>query len=570
MSSKKQILSIKNLAIDFNNDDLITKAVNGISFDLAEGETLGIVGESGSGKSVTAMSMLKLLPKTASYPTGEILFESNDGSVDILGMEENELLKIRGNQIAMIFQNPMNSLNPSHKSGDQVREAILLHQKVDKQTAKAQVLELLKKVDLPEPERIYNSYPHQLSGGQIQRIMIAMAVSCKPKILIADEPTTALDVTVQKSILKLLKEIKQEFKTATIFISHDLGVIKEIADRVVVMYQGSIVEQGDTHKIFSQPQHPYTRGLIACRPPLKQRLTKLPTIEDFMKGELDLKNEFPEISANQFQDRLSKLSKAEVILDVQNLSKYYPKSRNFFGQVKEWTKAVEDVSFTMRKGETLGLVGESGSGKSTLGKSILKLIPANSGKVVFQGHDVFDLDRRALKNLRKNFQIIFQNPYGSLNPRMKIGKAIMEPMVVHGLYSGKKERKEKTMALLETVGLESDHFERYPHQFSGGQRQRICIARTLSLNPDFIVCDECVSALDVSVQAQILNLLKDLKSKYDLSYIFISHDLSVIKHISDHIMVMQNGQIVEKNNAEDLFSNPQMEYTINLLEAIPK
>lgn len=570
MVANNQILSIRDLSIEFRNGKDRSLAVDKISFDLKEGEILGIVGESGSGKSITAMSMLQLLSKSASYPTGEIWFTEGDSSKDILKFSENELLDLRGNKIAMIFQNPMNSLNPSQRCGNQVREAILLHRTKDKKRAKEMVLDLFEKVELPDPERIYSSYPHQLSGGQIQRIMIAMAVSCNPRVLIADEPTTALDVTVQKSILALLKEIKTDYNTSIIFISHDLGVVREIADRVVVMCKGEIVEQGEVDQIFTNPKHPYTQGLIACRPPLSRRLERLPTIEDFMSDEGFDSTTFPEVSSLNYEKRIVELQQNNDLLKVENLKKYYPKSKNFFGKVNEWTKAVDDVSFEMKKGETLGLVGESGSGKSTLGKTILKLIEANAGKVVFDGKDVFGLNSKDLKRLRKDFQIIFQNPYGSLNPRMRIGEAIMEPMEVHKIHDGKSERKQKTIELLETVGLEADHFRRYPHQFSGGQRQRICIARTLSLNPNFIVCDECVSALDVSVQAQILNLLSDLKQKFDLSYIFISHDLSVVKHISDHIMVMQNGKIVEKNNSEELFSNPQQEYTQNLLNSIPR
>ena len=571
MSKTDKILDIDNLSVHFKGEQGHTIAVDGISFFLRKGETLGIVGESGSGKSVTALSILQLLTKSAHYPTGTIQFHSEQGSVEILSLKEKELLKIRGNQISMVFQNPMNSLNPSHRCGHQVREAILLHQDVDKAEAKNQVLDLFKKVELPDIERIYNAYPHQLSGGQIQRIMIAMALSCHPKIVIADEPTTALDVTVQKSIIKLLSDIREEYGTATIFISHDLGVIKEIADRVIVMYKGKIVEQGSSEQIFSQPKHAYTKGLIACRPPLDKRMHRLPTIEDFM-GTDDIVNnpKFRTISKSDFEARIKKLDQNETLLEVKNLSKHYPKTKGLFGNVKEWTYAVNDVSFTMKKGETLGLVGESGSGKSTLGKTILNLIPATNGEVIYKGQNVFNLSKREMKSLRKNYQIIFQNPYASLNPRMKIGTAIMEPMIVHDLHENKNIRKQKTIDLLETVGLSADHYERYPHQFSGGQRQRICIARTLSLNPEFIICDECVSALDVSVQAQILNLLSELKTQFDLSYIFISHDLSVVKHISDNIMVMQHGKIVERNNAEALFSNPQEVYTQNLLNAIPR
>ncbi len=569
MSKHAQILSVQDLSIEFNQRDRIVNAVKTISFELFKGETLGIVGESGSGKSVTALSILQLLPNTASYPTGKIIFKGDQQSIDILQAQEKELLKIRGNQIAMIFQNPMNSLNPSHRCGHQVLEAILLHQRVSKAEGKAQVLNLFGQVELPDPERIYAAYPHQLSGGQIQRIMIAMAVSCNPEILIADEPTTALDVTVQKSIIKLLENIKKTHQTSTIFISHDLGVIKEIADRVVVMYRGEIVEQGPVDQIFNNPQHPYTKGLIACRPPLNKRIAKLPTIEDYVNQD---KSGFSEelISPARFKERLEVLASANELLQVKNLSKFYSAEKNFLGRTTRWTKAVNDVSFTMRQGETLGLVGESGSGKSTLGRTILRLLDADSGTVHFKGKSVLDLNKRDLKTLRRDFQIIFQNPYASLNPRMRIGQAIMEPMQVHNLHDNKKQRKDKTIQLMESVGLTADQYDRYPHQFSGGQRQRICIARTLSVEPSFIICDECVSALDVSVQAQILNLLVELRDDFNLSYIFISHDLSVVKHISDHVLVMKDGKIVERNDAENLYNNPRESYTQRLLDAIPK
>jgi len=567
MTKGSKIVSVEDLSISFKHDENEKIVVQNLDFDLFKGETLGVVGESGSGKSVTAMSFLKLLPSSASYPNGKIWFYQGNEKTDLLSLSEKEIRRFRGKKIAMIFQNPMNSLNPTHRCGAQVLEAILLHEAVSKSDAKKRVLELFEKVELNDPERIYSSYPHQLSGGQIQRIMIAMAVSCNPDVLIADEPTTALDVTVQQSILRLLEEIKKEFETTVIFISHDLGVIHEIADRVLVMRKGKIVESGNTKSIFADAKHPYTKGLINCRPPLEKRLDRLPTVEEYIDGKVPV---LKEISRTSFDQRLTELNSTDELLKVEHLKKYYVKSRSFLGRPKEWTKAVDGVSFSMKVGETLGLVGESGSGKSTLGKTLLKLIPATDGQVHFKGHSIFDLPKPQLKNLRKDFQIIFQNPYGSLNPRMKIGKAIMEPMVVHKLFESKSQRKEKSIELLEMVGLEADHWNRYPHQFSGGQRQRICIARTLSLSPKFIVCDESVSALDVSIQAQILNLLKDLKDQFELSYLFISHDLSVIKHISDNVLVMQHGKIVERNNAEDLFSNPKEGYTQRLLEAIPK
>ncbi len=567
MTGNSKIVSVENLSISFKNDESENVVVHGVNFDLYKGETLGVVGESGSGKSVTSMSFLKLLPSSASYPTGNIWFYDKTEKIDLLSLEEKDIRRIRGKRIAMIFQNPMNSLNPTHRCGAQVEEAILLHHSISKTEAKARVIELFGKVKLRDPERIYDSYPHQLSGGQIQRIMIAMAVSCNPDVLIADEPTTALDVTVQKSILTLLDEIKKAFNTTVIFISHDLGVIHQIADRVIVMKKGEIVESGNTKTIFSSAKHAYTKGLINCRPPLNTRIDRLPTVEDYYQDEVP---KLKEISRQSFNQRIEDLKQAKELLKVEHLKKYYVKSRSFLGKPIEWTKAVDDVSFVMNEGETLGLVGESGSGKSTLGKTILRLIDSTDGQVHFKGMSVFELPKKELKTLRRDFQIVFQNPYGSLNPRMKIGKAIMEPMTVHNLHGSKNDRKNRSVELLEMVGLEADHWNRYPHQFSGGQRQRICIARTLSLNPKFIVCDESVSALDVSIQAQILNLLKDLKQQFNLSYLFISHDLSVIKHISDNVIVMQHGKIVERNNAENLFSNPQEEYTQRLLEAIPR
>lgn len=574
-TTSNKVLDIKSLQTVFINDGKEFEAVKNISFTIPKGSTIGIVGESGSGKSVTSLSIMRLLPSPPGFiKNGQVDYISKDGlSRDILDISEAEMCTLRGNAISMIFQEPMSSLNPTQRCGKQVAEAILIHNQVSKAEARAQVIRLFERVQLPDPERIYRSYPHEMSGGQIQRVMIAMAVANHPEILIADEPTTALDVTVQKEIIKLLSEIKSEFDTSTIFISHDLGVIKEIADYVIVMYKGEIVEQGAANKLFNNPQHAYTKGLIACRPPMDKRMHRLPVISDFMERagddqkQLDFVNSLIEPIAD-YQTRIIGLGNEADILRVENLSTYYTAKKNFFGRPTAFTKAVDDVSFTMKRGETLGLVGESGSGKSTLGKSILRLIPATSGKVYFEDKDVFALGKTDMRKLRKDYQIIFQDPFSSLNPRMRIGAAIQEPMKVHGIFDNDILRKEKVIELLEKVGLEADYYDRYPHQFSGGQRQRICIARTLSMNPKFIICDESVSALDVSVQAQILNLLKDLKDEFDLSYIFITHDLSVVKFISDRIMVMQAGKIVEMNDTESILNNPQKEYTKNLLDAV--
>lgn len=571
----KNVLSIKNLQTVFVNEGKEFQAVKNISFDIPKGSTIGIVGESGSGKSVTSLSIMRLLPSPPGFiKNGSVEYISKSGNEkDILAISEAEMCTLRGNAISMIFQEPMSSLNPTQRCGKQVSEAILIHNKVSKEEAKKQVIALFERVQLPDPERIYRSYPHEMSGGQIQRVMIAMAVANHPEILIADEPTTALDVTVQKEIIKLLAEIKSEFDTSTIFISHDLGVIKEIADYVIVMYKGEIVEQGTAQDLFDNPQHAYTQGLIACRPPMDKRMHRLPVISDFMSRADDEQGRSDFVTSliepiEDYKSRIIGLENEPEILRVENLKTYYTAKKNFFGRPTAFTKAVDDVSFTMKRGEILGLVGESGSGKSTLGKSILRLIPATSGKVFFEDKDVFDLDKSAMRKLRRDYQIIFQDPFSSLNPRMRIGAAIQEPMKVHDIHANDSIRKEKVIELLEKVGLEADYYDRYPHQFSGGQRQRICIARTLSMNPKFIICDESVSALDVSVQAQILNLLKDLKDEFDLSYIFITHDLSVVKFISDRIMVMQSGKIVEMNDTESILNNPQEEYTKNLLDAV--
>lgn len=576
------LLDVKNLVTEFKTENGIVKAVNDVSFQVNKGEVVGIVGESGSGKSVTSLSIMRLIPNPPGKITGgEILYYGNNNEpVDLVKVDELQMRQYRGNEISMIFQEPMTSLNPVFTCGDQVTEAIMLHQKITKQEAEAKTLDLFAQVKLPDPKRALNAYPHQLSGGQKQRVMIAMAMSCQPKILIADEPTTALDVTVQKTILELINDLSKETGMSTIFITHDLGVIAEIADKVVVMYKGKIVEQGTVLEIFSNPKHPYTKGLLACRPPLEKRLSKLPVIADFMEekdGVITEKasdvnaliNDFV-VSKAQTEARYEKLQQSDPILKLQNIQTWFPSKTNLFGKPLEYVKAVDDVSFDVYEGETLGLVGESGCGKTTLGRTILRLIEPTGGKAIFDGKDIYNLGQQDLKQLREHMQIIFQDPYSSLNPRMTIGNAILEPMQVHNKYSNDAERKDKVIELLEKVNMKAEHFQRYPHEFSGGQRQRICIARALALNPKFIICDESVSALDVSVQAQVLNLLIQLREEFKFTYIFISHDLSVVKFMSDRMVVMNKGKIEEMGIADEIYNNPQQEYTKKLIAAIPK
>lgn len=562
------LLSINDLSVDFIAESGITNALKNISFAVNRGEVVALVGESGSGKSVTSLSILQLLPSPpVRYSSGEILF-SEDGEqvINLLHRKRNELQDIRGNKIAMIFQEPMTSLNPVLTCGDQVMEAILLHKKIPKETAKQKTIEWFEKVKLPDPKAMFNRYPHQLSGGQKQRVMIAMAMSCEPALLICDEPTTALDVTVQKTILQLIKELQKQSGMGVIFITHDLGVVAEIADRAVVMYKGEIVEQNMVKNIFTNPQHPYTKALLACRPVNHERGKRLPVVSDFMD---DLRTET--VKKDIATTILSTVStKTDLLLSVQQLSVWYPARRTLFGRAHEFTKAVDSVSFDVYKGETLGLVGESGCGKTTLGRTLLRLVEPTNGKIIYNGADLTARNNDELHSLRKEIQIIFQDPYSSLNPRLTIGSAISEPMKVHGLFTSDKQRKEKVTELLEKVNLRPDHFNRYPHEFSGGQRQRIVIARALALNPSFIVCDESVSALDVSVQAQVLNLINDLKREFGFTVIFISHDLSVVRYISDRIMVMNKGRIEESGPADDIYFNPQSVYTKNLIAAIPK
>jgi peptide/nickel transport system ATP-binding protein len=576
------LLDVRNLVTEFKTESGIVKAVDDVSFQVNKGEVIGIVGESGSGKSVTSLSIMRLIPNPPGQITGGQINYYRDGvnPIDLVKIPDQDMRAFRGNEISMIFQEPMTSLNPVFTCGNQVMEAIMLHQKISKKEAESKTLDLFAQVKLPNPERILKAYPHQLSGGQKQRVMIAMAMSCQPKILIADEPTTALDVTVQKTILELINELSRQTGMSTIFITHDLGVIAEIADKVVVMYKGKIVEQGSVLEIFSNPKHPYTKGLLACRPPLGKRLSKLPVIADFMEekdGEIIEKtadmNALVEafvVSEAQTVKRFEALQQHPPILQLKNLQTWFPSKTNIFGKPLEYVKAVDDVSFEVHEGETLGLVGESGCGKTTLGRTILRLVEPTGGKAIFDGKDIFSLGQKDLKELREHMQIIFQDPYSSLNPRMTIGNAILEPMQVHNKYSNNAERKDKVIELLEKVNMKAEHFQRYPHEFSGGQRQRICIARALALNPKFIICDESVSALDVSVQAQVLNLLIQLREEFKFTYIFISHDLSVVKFMSDRMVVMNKGKIEEMGLADEIYNNPQQEYTKKLIAAIPK
>jgi peptide/nickel transport system ATP-binding protein len=566
-TTSQSLVQVENLSVEFTTDDGVINAVKNISFNIPRGKTLGLVGESGSGKSVTSLAIMRLIANPPGKITGgKIHFEGRD----LLSIKENEMRQVRGNKISMIFQEPMTSLNPVFTIGEQIAETIILHKKMSKDDAHKKVLDLMNQVGIPDPEKRINSYPHEMSGGQRQRVMIAMAIACEPDLLIADEPTTALDVTIQKQILELIASLQKKYGMSVLFITHDLGVIADIADEVMVMYRGNIVEHGTKDKIFNNPQHPYTKGLIACRPSLDKSPHRLPTVSDFMTEEgrekhFDLKQLLVDKSARTVDDINN-----PVILEIKNIKKHFPLEKNLFGKVKTWVKAVDDVSFKVRKGRTLGLVGESGCGKTTLGRTILRLLEPTSGEIIYNGVDITKISKDEMRKLRRKVQIIFQDPYASLNPRMTVGSAIVEPMIIHNLGGNKAERLERAAKLIERVGLDRTMLNRYPHEFSGGQRQRICIARALAVEPDFIVCDESVSALDVSVQAQILNLLLDLQDEFNLSYIFISHDLAVVKYMSDEVAVMNKGEVVEFADAIEIYKSPQHAYTKKLLSAIPK
>lgn len=555
------LLHLDNVTISAKKEGQWVPIVKNASFTLNQNEILGIVGESGSGKSVTSLAVMGLLPNGILEITkGKIEFDGRD----ISALSQKELRSLRGNDIAMIFQEPMSSLNPSLKCGYQVEEILAEHTGLSKKEIKERVISLFEKVKLPNPDKIYNRYPHEISGGQKQRVMIAMAIACKPKLLIADEPTTALDVTVQKEIILLLKELQQETGMSILFISHDLSLVSEIANRVLVMYRGDIVEQGDSQEIFTNPQHTYTKALISSRPSLDVRLKRLPTIQDYLNDAVNSE----EITPSQRNEDHKRLYGKQPLLEVINVEKEYVSNAGLFGKDIKF-RAVDDVSFKIYEAETLGLVGESGCGKSTLGNAILQLDKATAGRILYKGKDLTKLSDKEIRSLRKEIQIIFQDPYSSLNPRITVGKAIMEPMQVHKLYKNDKERKEKVIEILTRVGLGEEHFNRYPHEFSGGQRQRIGIARTIALQPKLIVCDESVSALDISVQAQVLNLLNELKENFGFTYIFISHDLAVVKYMSDQVLVMNKGKIEEMNEADALYAHPQKDYTKKLIAAIP-
>ncbi|MGF1522294.1 MAG: ABC transporter ATP-binding protein [Leptolyngbyaceae cyanobacterium] len=582
------ILDVCNLSVTFRTRSGDVHAVKSISFAIAPGETLGLVGESGSGKSVTSLALIGLLERGTEL-SGEIWFRdprSPDASpVDLVKLSRDERRHYRGKLIAMIFQEPLTSLNPVYTCGDQLVEALRLHQNLGTQAARAQALELFEEVKLPNPQQILGRYPHQLSGGQQQRVMIAIALAGNPAVLIADEPTTALDVTIQATILDLLRDLQAARGTAIVFITHDMGVVSEIADRVAVMYKGDLVEIAPVYDLFANPQHPYTQGLLNCRPRPHQQLRRLPTVSDFMEVQFAEDGQvaavvptvrtaaekaelLAEVSLQEIEQARQTLLQQPPLLQVQNLTKAFPVRQGFLGAKSE-LRAVDSVSFEVYPGETLGLVGESGCGKSTLSRCLLRLIEPTDGTIHFEGRSVRDLNAAAMRQLRREMQIVFQNPYGSLDARQSIGSAITEPMRIHGLGSHEAERQAKATQLLERVGLDASALRRMPHEFSGGQRQRICIARTLACEPKFIICDESVSALDVSVQAQVLNLLKDLQQEFNLTYIFISHDLSVVKFVSDRIMVMNLGRIEEIGPAEVIYNSPQQPYTQQLIAAIP-
>ena len=574
------LLIVRNLKVSFSRDGKWAEAIHGIDLDVFAGRTLGLVGESGSGKSVSSLAVMRLLnEKLSRIEADSIQIEGEE----IKDFNESQMAEVRGKRISMIFQEPMTSLNPVYKCGYQVSEMILQHEesvlrpfdrlRERRAKAKKRVISLFKQVMLPRPEAIYDSYPHELSGGQKQRVMIAMAIACNPKLLIADEPTTALDVTVQLEILKLLRKLQAETGMGMIFITHDLGVVAEIANDVAVMHDGEILERGTVQEILNHPKHPYTQGLLACRPPMDIRLKRLPIVKEFLDGQWQggkqqILNDL-QITAEERQNHFKQLYSQPPLLKVEGLKTWYPLRKGVFSRVYDHVKAVDEVNLEVYEGETLGLVGESGCGKTTLGRSILRLAEPTGGKVWFDGIDVTSLKGKDLRDFRKQTQIVFQDPYSSLNPRITIGEAIAEPLQVHDIERDKKKCRALVCDILEQVGLQAAHYDRYPHEFSGGQRQRICIARALAVNPRLVICDESVSALDVSVQAQVLNLLNRLKDERHLTYIFISHDLSVVRFMSDRVVVMYNGKPVEINEADALFEHPQNAYTQKLIDALP-
>ncbi|EOY3125920.1 ABC transporter ATP-binding protein [Acinetobacter baumannii] len=564
---KTPLLHIENLRVSFKGEDKqYIETVKGISFDIPTNTTVALVGESGSGKSVTSLATMGLLPVGQSKidEKSKIIFEGKD----LLGLSRTEMRKICGKDIAMIFQEPMSSLNPVFTVGNQIAEVLCLHMGMSRKQARQRVLELLKEVGIPSPETKIDAYPNQLSGGQQQRVMIAMAIACEPKLLIADEPTTALDVTIQKQIIDLLESLRQRRQMSMLFITHDLALVGEIADQVIVMRHGEIREQGTAEQVLEQPKDVYTRALLYCRPQMSQRPYRLPVTSDFMRQENNILVE-QSFDVSEIPERKRGLNGDEhIILEVKDLKKSFYSRKGLFG--KEEFQAVKGVSFKLAKGKTLGLVGESGSGKTTVGLLLMRLHQASGGQALIEGKDILSLTEKEFAKYQRKIQIIFQNPYASLNPHFTIGQILLEPMQIHGIGKDDAERKQIALGLLERVNLPEQAYYRYPHEFSGGQRQRIAIARCLTLKPEILICDESVSALDVSVQAQVLNLLQDLQDEFGLSYIFISHDLSVVKYISDQVMVMNHGEVVEIANSDELYAHPQHDYTKRLLQAIPQ
>ncbi|MCK9302548.1 MAG: ABC transporter ATP-binding protein [Bacteroidales bacterium] len=569
------ILSLNNFSLSYLSDDIFSRVVDNVSFTVEKGKTLGIVGESGSGKTVTALSLIRLLdyPPARIDSGSAILYDDEGKSVDLLSIDEKKLFKFRGRRISCIFQTPMTSLNPTIRCGHQVTEAILTHKKCTKKEARTEAIRLFEEVDLPRPENIFKSFPHQISGGQRQRVMIAMAIACKPDILIADEPTTALDVSVQKTIIDLLRSLQNRYNMSIIFISHNLSVIRQIADFVVVMNKGKIIETNTVQEIFENPRQPYTMGLIACKPPLKYRLKYLPTVEEIQslskKDEnFDVTEHIKKLIISERGNDIDKVkSKADKILSVKDLTVCYSKKQNLFGVTTEYLKAVDDVSFDILRGETLGILGESGCGKSTIARAITGLVVPTSGKIFLGGLNILEMKGKNRREYCRQLQMVFQDPYSSLNPHKTVGQALMEPLEIFKIYDTREQRRERVSYLLDKVGMLASDFDKYPHEFSGGQRQRVCIARALTMEPNLLICDEPVSSLDVSVQAKVLNLLQQLKEDFNLSMLFISHDISVIHHISDRVIVMKNGTIIEEDCPFNIINFPQKEYTRQLIEA---